>query len=349
MQVKIDNNCFLNSQNFDSLDEILDFFISGRHTWLGMDLESIEQTEWYKELGTRDIKSLEKLFQRSIRPSSTKKTINISENASDSFNTFEAQLYLNQPLTIIVENYEYEPVFINCIFKNFANELIEAKDNHWLKFENGGGGSDNTVNGMLKEMFNHPQLTKNKEDYLRCYVIKDSDREYCIVNNDGTISLPSLPKSKTQYLEKRNIAYHILFKREKENYMPKSVFNSMLHKRDKKDFIKAYIKLEPYQMDFFDLEEGFSSKGKLRDRASLKPEIKNLYANLSDDLFRRIGLGLPFPNFKSNFSSNFEHVGRKDLEEIIRHQPLFKSKVNNRDSTERNEFEHIIHEINYLL
>lgn len=319
------------------------------------DFTAFENSEWKKTLSRSDVD-----FLKEGITIVDKKEIIISESQSDNeFRIKEAYSYLQQPLSIIVENYEYEPVFINCIFRNFGNELITAKDRHWLKFENGGGASDNTIKGMIKELFNDSVFTKSKEKYLRCYVIKDSDREYCTINEDGTIIAKNLPAAKFGFLEDKRVPYHILYKREKENYIPDSVYNNFLQtakKSDgKKEFSQIYLKFNAHQKDFFDIEKGFFHKGAVKDRKSLQTEVQKLFEKLKDgkDLtdkeYAVVGRGLPFPSLKSEFSKKFDDVKADDLEKRIQHQPLLQSKVNPADQNERNEFEHIINEIKYLL
>lgn len=358
MIVSIKAEVFNNDKNSSDLDDLMHFFKKGRHRMNLKridDFNAFEKSTWIKTLSRSDID-----FLKESQAIIDKKEIIISEFQSESeFRIKEAYAYLGQPLSIVVENYEYEPVFINCIFRNFGDELITAKNKHWLKFENGGGGSDNTIKGMIKELFEDSVFTKSKEKYLRCYVIKDSDREYCTINEDGTVNIENLPASKTAFLTDNQIAYHILYKREKENYMPDTIYNSFLQtakrKDEKKKFSQVYLRFNAHQKDFFDVEKGFSYKGKVKTRQSLQPEIQKLFEKLKDgkDLndkeYKQIGYGLPFPNLKSEFSKIFDNVSRDDLEKRIQHQPLYKSSVNTADQNERNEFEHIINEIKYLL
>ncbi|MGB0880185.1 MAG: hypothetical protein ACPGTO_06425 [Polaribacter sp.] len=359
MQVKIEHNCFTNKANYRDLDAIFSLFIEGQHKWIDIDLEEIENTDWFKNLGNRNTEDLKTMFVSSTRKSNSKKTVAVHNESQNEFNVFEAKFYLKQSLTIIVENYEYEPIFINKIIEKFdsSNELIDAKNIQWLVYENGGGSNDNTVKGKLKESFNNQKLTKAKYNYLRCFVIKDSDREYCIINADGNITQQKLPKNKTKFLEENKIPFHIFYKREKENYLPDKIYDSFLkiaNKKDKKKkFSQAYLGLTHSQKDFLNIEKGFSQKAKkgreIIDRKNLKPEIETLYKSLSDIEYRTIGLGIEYPNFKSEFSNNFKDVNKEDLGKRIKHQPLLTSKVNLKDTTERNEFEHIINEIKYLL
>lgn len=260
-----------------------------------------------------------------------------------------------------MEHEEYEKPFILKIFQEFdlSNELIISLQQGWLEFYNGAGSNSQSIlrTRLTRDITTNQYFKDPLKKYLRFYEIKDSDREFCIINSNGTIKLQELNISKTAFLEENQIPYHILYKREKENYMPDSVFNSFLHTARRNDplklFSKIYLKLNFHQKDFFDLEKGFevprSNPRQLKERGELKVEVRNLFSNINDKSYRTIGFGLPFPNFKSEFSKKFENVNKKDLESRIKHQPKFKSIVNPLDKTERNEFEHIVHEIKYLL
>ena len=94
---------------------------------------------------------------------------------------------------------------------------------------------------MLKELFNCPVFIKNKETYLRCYSIKDSDRKFCFNAND-------LPENTNTFLKDNNIPHHILYKRAKENYMP----NVILEKSNN-DYFKTILKVfkDDLKRDFF--------------------------------------------------------------------------------------------------
>jgi len=360
MQVKIENSCFFNIANHQDLDALFSLFEQNQHKWIDIDLEEIENTNWFKDLGKRRINLLKTMFVVSTRKSNFNKTINIlNDNDEFQFNVFEASFFLKQPLTVIVENYEHEPIFINSIFEKFdpTGELKSAKNMQFLNYENGGGANDNTIKGKLNESYKHPQLKKEKNKYLRCFVIKDSDRKYCIQTENGITEYEEIPKTKTAFLEENNLPFHILHKREKENYMPDKVFNKFLQTPNKKEpkklFAKVYLSLNHNQKDFFDLEKGFSEKAKngreIVEREKLEPEIKELYKNLSNKDYFTIGNGISYPKFKSDFSKHFELVDKEDLQKRINHQPLFVSKVNSNDKNECNEFEHIIREIKYLL
>lgn len=359
MQVKIDTSCFLSEGNHSDLDAIFSLFLEEQHKWIDIDLEEIKKTDWYQGLGSRQVVYLAKMFVGSTRKSNFKKIIQVLNDDESEFNVIEAKIFLKQPLTVVVENYEHEPIFINKIFAEFdsSKELIKAKNMQWLSYENGGGANDNTVKGKLNESYDHDQLSKEKSKYLRCFVIKDSDRKYCIKKHGEPTMYQSISKAKTEFLELNKVPFHILHKREKENYMPDLVFDSFIRtskkKDDKKEFAKVYLKLSNEQKDFFDLEKGFTEKIKNERRIvemnNLEPQVKELYNNLSLPEYNILGKGLPYPKFKSDFSKNFSSVKKLDLEKKILHQPTLISIVNPNDKNEYNEFEHLIREIKYLL
>lgn len=160
MIVTIKAEIFNNSNNHSDLDDLMHFFRKGKHRMnlsKTADFIAFDNSEWTKKLSRSDKDILRESSQAQIN----KKEIIVAEISNETeYNLKEAYAYLNQPLTIVVENYEYEPDFINCIFKNFGDDLLEAKKKHLLKFENGGGKNDNAIKGMLKELFNDPLFFK---------------------------------------------------------------------------------------------------------------------------------------------------------------------------------------------
>lgn len=358
MQIKIALNCFDTRGKSEDLDSIYSLVKEQQHHWVDIDLEEIEKTEWFAGLGSRDINDLKKFSVASTRKIRNKLTINISENSilNSDYSIVEAKIFLKQPLSILVENSQYEASFINAIINNFDfdGEIIHAKQQGWLVFENLGGGNNNTIVGKLENSFNHPFLGDDKCKYLRIFVIKDSDRDFCIINDDGTITQQQLPPVKTQFLEENKIPYHYWYKKEKENYMPDSIYEKYKFDRTKKDYINSYLKLNNHQKDFLDIEKGFSyfdksdNSQKVKDISTLNSRIVILFNNISEEDFQILGMGFTskYPNFKASFSNEFYNVSRLEMLERIEHQPLIKSEIND---IERNEFEHIIHNIKRLL
>lgn len=357
MIVTIKAEIFNNSKNYSDLNDLMHFFRKGKHRMnlrKSADFIAFDRAEWTKSLSRSDIDILRESSQAQIN----KREIVISNSDNEvEFNTKEAYYYLQQNLKIILEQEEYEKPFVLKILQEFdtTKELINSLQDGWLEFYNGAGSNSESI--LRTRITRNIDTNQNFKDplnkYLRFYEIKDSDREYCIINSDETITEQKLPESKNKFLKENHIPHHILYKREKENYMPDSVFNGLIHHNDKKEFIKSYIKLSCHQKDFLDIEKGFlkpkSNPKRIKERTNLKQEVQELYKDLSNEQYRKIGLGLPFSNFKSEFSKYFGYVTKEDLEKRIKHQPKLTSKINPKEINERNEFEHIIHEIKYLL
>jgi hypothetical protein len=358
MQIRIKEDCFCIPERFGDLDVIFSLIKERQHIWIDIDLEEISKSQWYKDLGKRDKDDLKNFTIASTRKIKNKLTLDVSEEAlnESTFNLTEAKIYLKQPLSILVENSQYEAPFINAIINNFdfVGEINDAKNLNWLIYENLGGGNNNTVQGKINELFNHPFLVKDKSQYLRVFVIKDSDREYCKINEDGSVSIQELASNKIDYFVENKISYHYWYKREKENYIPDSIYLKYKSDKVKKEYIEAYLRLNNHQKDFLDIEKGFSyfdkdnNSSMVKDRDSLKVEIYNLYKKISESDYNVLGIGFTskYPSFKSKFPNEFNNVSRENMLSRIEHQPSVKSKG---DGKERIEFEHIIHEIKRLL
>nr|WP_294922886.1 hypothetical protein [uncultured Flavobacterium sp.] len=353
MQVEIFKDIFNDNYEHSHLDNLLSLFKEDRHFFVIDDSEQIEtciSSTWYSGLSKRDIKIVKESIVRSSRKVKNKLKIIVSNdgNNPDYFGTKEAYLYLNQPLNILVENSEYEPPFINAIIRNFdySGEIKYAKDELWLKFSNGGGSSiEGVLRGEMQNSFNNIVFTKSKEKYLRYFVIKDSDKKY---------KEEVLPISKSKFLDDYGIDKHILYKREKENYISNNIYESFIYDHVKKNYANSFLRLNNDQKDFLDIEKGFSyfnsvnSVRKVKEKETLEEEVLKLFDNISNSDYLNVGIGfsVSFPGFKSNFSKKFDVMSKEDMYQRIKHQPKIRSEI---DDIERNEFDHIVNEIKRLL
>ena len=353
MLVNIKHDIFFFSVNDNDLNDFLHFFKSGKHQLVlnnPDDFLAFENSTWKNSLKGDDLR----LILKGLKSTFYKNKISISSlsNNDEDFSLKEAYLFLQKPLQILVEHLDYDsPFFIAIIEKlDFTGKLIDAFQNGWLEFDHGGGSTIESVirNNITRKITTSPYFIKPLEKYLRYFVIKDSDREYCIIKKDGTIIEQELIESKVRFFSEKKVPFHYLYKREKENYVPDCVFEFYLQDKVKKEFADAYLKLNNHQKDFFDLEKGFSKGEKLIKREELSSEINNLYKNISEQTYKSIGFGFAnsYPSFKTRFSLEFNNVNKEQMLLRIKHQPLIKSKI---DGNERNEFEHIINEIKRLL
>ena len=353
MLVRICYDIFSNSSNDSELDDLLAFFKYGKHQLILNDPDdflAFNDSTWKKSLRGNDLS----LIQRGLKASNFKKEITISEdiNSDDNFSLREAYLFLEKPLQILVEHNEYDEPFYIAIIKNFdfSNQLLNAFQTGWLEFDHGGGSTIESVvrNSLTKKATTSPYFVKPLQKYLRYFIIKDSDKEFCKIQSDGSIIQQDLAKSKTKFFIDNNIPFHYLYKREKENYIPDSVFENFMQDTVKKEYAESYLKLNSHQKDFLDLEKGFSKDKKVKERKELAQEVNELYKNVGNSTFEVIGLGFSdkYLSFKSKISLEFNNVNREQMFSRIKHQPLIKSEI---DGIERNEFDHIINEIKRLL
>lgn len=337
MLVRILRDVFESKDHLKELDNLLTHFRKGKHTLLidyFDDIDAYQNSEWKKELNSRDIKLIDAYIKNSVRFNKSYKSIDISlKNPEDRFSPREADLYLTQPLVILLENSEYDPPFTNAIFKHFDkdNILLDAKTEQYWKYGMGGGSSiSNVINSEILESFEDKSFVKPKKKYLRYFVILDSDKKF-----------PEMvvEPSKHKILDDNEVPYHILYKREKENYMPLAILRKL-----NSPFLDIYINFKTNeQRDFFDLEKGFNQK----PFSSLIKEIQELYpaTDIPTEPYKILRNGMDLDAYKSGklkreFSKLFAETSREEMYSSISHQPMYERN---------NEFEQIISEIKKIL
>lgn len=334
MIVKVENSVFENSDSFfQKMDNFL-HIINDRHFWLIDDysnIETIKNSDWYQGLRS----TYKNIIDNYIIASATKKKQNVlfvSSTGDESFNIDEANFYLNQAFIIILENSTNDGHFINSLIKNFpkSGDLISKhKSNKWIEYGNGNGctGIINFIKEKLGYYINLPK--ENKFKYMRCFVLVDSDSEY------PNMQFSEAKQKLFDYLNANQLPFHFLEKREIENYLPDEVIETI---EGNEDYISAYLKLNPIQKDYFDLEKGFPDK----NFDTFKNDIKELYQNIETaniTIFRKQKIKIE-GGFKSEFPKLFSHqkVNQETLKNRVSHQ------VNN-----PNELETILDKISKLL
>jgi hypothetical protein len=276
----------------------------------------IKESEWYNHLRQSHKEEIDNQVVASFNIGKNKKKLLISNQETTSFSLIEAYEMLHKPLTVILENMDYDRYFIDALIKNFkelGQKIRKYYDNGWLIYVNGGGSNIvNVING-LKDRFekNKSNFPKKSHAYLRTLIIIDSDKRFPTeqeVAND---------KMTTLTIIKQNSDYHVMLKREIENYLPDEIFNEIA---GNDNFKRAYLKLKPIQKDFFDLEKGFPDK----NFDQLEEEVRNLYKDVNETdkkTFRKESMQFlkidgKKDNFKARFPMLFEsnNINRKNLE-----------------------------------
>lgn len=307
-----------------------------RHQLYLKNLESIKSTTWYQELRPSYKKEIETLYIASAQVPKKSNKITISSITSeDCYSLIEAEAVLTTPFKIIFENIEYDAYFLESIihcYPRLGQKIIEHKKNGWLEYCNGGGENIANVLVSLKERFESQksEFPKDSYRYVRGFVLLDSDKQY---PNDST------EKSLHTIVKQSGLAYWILQKREKENYLPIEVFEE-IEKND--DFIKSIKRLKPPQLDYFDLEKGFPDK----NFTQLDPEIQNLYVLISEEdknIFRKNKLTFyKIDEKKDSFKARFSKLFSSNM-------VTTESMERRASSTNKDELRQIIEKINELL
>lgn len=296
----------------------------------------IKDSEWYNHLRQSHKEEIDNQVVASINIGRNKKKFLISNQETSSFSLIEAYEMLHKPLSIILENMEYDRYFIDALVRNFNELGAKIKkyyDNGWLNYTNGGGSNIVNVIHGLKDRFdkNKSDFPKESQTYLRTLIIMDSDKRFPIEQEVANDKMDKLA------IIKQNSDYHVMLKREIENYLPDEIFNEIA---DNNDFKRAYLKLKPVQKDFFDLEKGFPSD---KNFDQLEEGIRDLYNDINE---------IDKKAFRKESMQFFKIDGKKDSFKA-RFPMLFESKNITRKNLEAransNELEKILQKINDLL
>lgn len=298
MKVEILTDIFL----AEALDEDIDRLwhtIEGKHSWIIKDLDTYDaiiNSSWYSTISGSKRKAIDDFMAFSLQTSKSH-ALPISNRSSEYFSIKESIKYLEQPFLLILENSLNDAPFFDSLIKHFphSEKLKKHKDERWFQYDMGGGST--IVHNLSTKMrsFKGIIFTKRPFEYLRCFVIIDSDRKY------PNEELKQATKDLIEFLDSNKVPYHVLEKREMENYLPDEAFSEITHNRA---FVDAYLNLTPIQKDYFDIEKGFN----LSKFDKLPLEVQNFYTDLDDKgkaIFRSENLKKINNSARENFKSKF--------------------------------------------
>ncbi len=309
------------SNNNDDLTKLWFTILNKHQLYLikDEDINALIDSCWYKALNDINRKLINESIIQSISGLKQKsKVVIITNESGDGYTLVEGEKYLAQPLTIILENSLHDGYFFDSLLKCFSGEskkIIQHKDERWVKYGMGSGSSIMQVIDTELKSFSSAIFTKPKYKYLHFFVLIDSDKK----SKDEDLNHSKLDLIK--YLEENEIQFHVLEKREIENYLPNEAFVEIT---DNSDYISAYLSLTAEQKDFFDIEKGLMNKPFVK----LDDNIQSLYSDIPDEhkkLFRKESLkniNGKKNNFKTYFPKIFDssQVTRKSLQKRVSHQ-----------------------------
>lgn len=309
--IEISPDVFDNMENFKELNVLLKILPYKRRYNVFVDITHTKEKVVFESLSEADREILELFFNQQIT-SSQKPNYFIKEKGGGNFcySINEAVRFFTQPFVIILENHLNDGYFFDSLLKNFKNAgkiISRHKNEGWLEYYN-AGGKDNIKNCIEAKLKNFEELEKENFEYLRCFVLTDSDKEFPSQHKEDNIEM-------INYLKSNRIPFHILEKREMENYLPDEVWDYITATSD---FIESYKQLSPIQKDFFNIENGFNKNFK-----SLDPGVQQLYESLSDSTINILRKGIEMKGkFKSEFPKYFfsEKVTQETLKERTKYQ-----------------------------
>lgn len=293
MIIEIRPDIFDDVEYMESLKMLLTICLYNHRHDFYVELSEVMNKPIFKQLDKDSRDSLEEIYNRIIIEPLID-TQQVSESDADCFGLVEAIRFLNQPFLIILENSYNDGYFVDALLNNFEEgaEIARHKENGWLKYSMGGGST--IPQAVSAEMSTYETLPKDNHIYLRCFVLIDSDREYpSATPKEGQVKL-------VEFLEQFGIPYHILEKRQMENYLPIEAYDDI---SDNTNYIEAYKRLSSTHKDYFDIKTGFK-----KEFSQLPTEIQAFYHGIPNNdktIFETRSMDLG-GSFKAEFPKLFQ-------------------------------------------
>lgn len=149
-----------------------------------------------------------------------------------------AEIFLGQPLNILVENVESDKLFVENCLKYFGEVDVASL---WIEFVHGGGTD------ICK-------VARNIAGIKRVIIIIDSDKCSPLTEYKSTV------EELLDICNKYGYKIHILSKREMENYIPDAALQRYLSSVGNKVENHIYFQLNESDKDYFDLKNGICDK-----------------------------------------------------------------------------------------
>jgi hypothetical protein len=291
----------------------------------------------------------------------------------NNFNIEEAIIFLNQPVSIVLENNKNDSQFILSIIKHFCdneNYIFEHFNNGWIQFENAGGCSN--IPNFMESFFNKfNSLAKNNNKnisvYFRGIIIIDSDKEFenqdfkhknLLSRLEGlSIDVSGVIDGENKIINE-NQFIHILEKRMMENYIPKEIFedikkqNSVIKNEKMKDWLDVYLNLvDNKQLDYINISDGFPPKKDKFEggiRKNVHHDILSLFSlSVTDINFQKLDGGFKFQGFDKKGNLKIGGSFKDEFPNLYRKSIINKDNLRIRDGS--GELQKIANKISKLL
>lgn len=268
MKVKIVTATFNSATHFESLDRILDHFLSGRHLWAIDDVDAIKQSMWLStndRVTRRNLEVLEKCFVAAATAGATLMhgialDIDVKSVAPLQLTPDEALEYLSQPAVVIVENEQSDGAFLAATTGAFERtDVWFAFENRWIELDHAGGYGE-----VEKRIERYVERTKGP---YRVMVLADSDRMHVGHQSQTETHIRDV-------CTRHGVPFAILTKRTIENYLPVGA----LQRSTRRDCYQAFLRLSTEQRDHYNMKKGFARDD--RGNPSVPAEQQQLFAHV---------------------------------------------------------------------
>jgi|JI10StandDraft_1071094.scaffolds.fasta_scaffold147465_2 hypothetical protein len=247
MRVIVSDTVF-GAASFQDLHKLLGLCSDGRHL---VEIDPLDGPGWQAFLGRRSLQDRE-YFQgiidtclQELARSGQPTALRIPDVP-----LIDALRILSAPLHVVVENKRNDGAFLKAVALGpQRREIRTALEKGWLDFENGGGLDEISERVKAKHF-----------DSRRTFVVADSDARE-----------PGAPSRQAARLAQlcvdHALGHHILYRRERENYLPLTALQFWLEKssrqrqRTKRSLLGHFRALSPAQRHHFNMREGLKGDG----------------------------------------------------------------------------------------
>lgn len=191
---------------------------------------------------------------------------------NNTFKPDEAILFLSQTFQIFVENSSTDGNFLLALINHFPNQskqIIRFKDK--LQFTISMGGGSTLIDALRTKMSELGKIFEFPSKFVRFFVLVDSDKK------KSSELLKNELLTLSTYCKSNSIPFHVLEKREMDNYLP-DILVEKLNIACSANFLEKYRRLSEIDKDYLNLEE--DSKW---DSRVLKKNFKKFIGELWSD------------------------------------------------------------------
>lgn len=267
--------------------------------WHDLETSQVETLPWYRWCNTYDKKRLKLRLSHPEVADKTLLTLQIQRDTDPNspgklcMSPKDALDFLQAPVYLVVENFQYDSPFIAYILRRFAQRILKGADEHYwqtlsyclsnpslqalpLAFKHGGG---DTTGQICSELLDATIPSRVMVVVDRDARWPDESQQGKDPDLDSTFQIVQLPAGSTgKKVFKLNrsprLSRYTLERRERENYIPHEFIEKKFKGEKEKERLRAYKSLCPKAQHCWDVKDGL--KASLKKEA--QGECKSLHA-----------------------------------------------------------------------